>query len=58
MISRGPEWHRWASHIHAPGPIINDQFGTADPWRDLVRIHFAEYNCAGLMRFHTVLAVE
>lgn len=32
MISCGSVWHRWEPHIHAPGTILNDQFGTADPW--------------------------
>ncbi|NCA72025.1 MAG: ATP-binding protein [Sphingobacteriia bacterium] len=32
MISRGSEWHRWEPHIHAPGTILNNQFGGADPW--------------------------
>lgn len=32
MISRGSEWHRWEPQIHAPGTILNDQFGAADPW--------------------------
>ncbi len=32
MINRGSEWHRWEPHIHAPGTILNNQFGTADPW--------------------------
>ncbi|TAY32395.1 ATP-binding protein [Rhizobium leguminosarum] len=32
MISRGSEWHRWEPHIHAPGTVLNNQFGTADPW--------------------------
>lgn len=32
MISRGSEWHRWEPHIHAPGTILNNQFGTDDPW--------------------------
>src|SRR3546814_1721334 len=32
MISRGSEWHRWEPHIHAPGTILNDQFGSGDPW--------------------------
>lgn len=32
MISRGSEWHRWEPHIHAPGTVLNDQFGGADPW--------------------------
>ena len=32
MISRGSEWHRWEPHIHAPGTILNDQFGAVDPW--------------------------
>jgi hypothetical protein len=31
-ISRGSEWHRWDPHIHAPGTILNDQFGSIDPW--------------------------
>jgi hypothetical protein len=32
MISRGSEWHRWDPHIHAPGTLLNDQFGLNDPW--------------------------
>ena len=32
MIGRGSEWHRWEPHIHAPGTILNNQFGSADPW--------------------------
>lgn len=32
MISRGSEWHRWEPHIHAPGTILNSQFGAGDPW--------------------------
>ncbi|MER9489665.1 AAA family ATPase [Mesorhizobium sp. M0563] len=31
-ISRGSEWHRWEPHIHAPGTILNNQFGATDPW--------------------------
>lgn len=30
-ISRGSEWHRWDPHIHAPGTLLNDQFGSNDP---------------------------
>lgn len=32
MITRGSEWHRWEPHIHAPGTILNNQFGAAAPW--------------------------
>ena len=32
MISRGSEWHRWEPHIHAPGTILNNQYGSVDPW--------------------------
>jgi len=32
MISRGSEWHRWEPHIHAPGTVLNNQFGSSDPW--------------------------
>ncbi|MEH7876606.1 AAA family ATPase [Rhizobium laguerreae] len=32
MISRGSEWHRWEPHIHAPGTILNNQFGANAPW--------------------------
>ncbi len=32
LISRGSEWHRWEPHIHAPGTILNNQFGATDPW--------------------------
>ncbi len=32
MISCGSEWHRWEPHIHAPGTVLNNQFGSSDPW--------------------------
>jgi len=32
MISRGSEWHRWEPHIHAPGTVLNNQFGATGPW--------------------------
>ncbi|MCW8277837.1 ATP-binding protein [Pseudomonas sp. PCH199] len=32
MISRGSEWHRWEPHIHAPGTVLNNQFGSDNPW--------------------------
>lgn len=32
MISRGSEWRRWEPHIHAPGTVLNNQFGSIDPW--------------------------
>jgi hypothetical protein len=31
LINRGSEWRRWEPHIHAPGTILNNQFGV-DPW--------------------------
>ncbi|GLH32786.1 DNA repair ATPase [Pseudomonas sp. BR1R-5] len=34
MASRGSEWHRWEPHIHAPGTVLNNQFGSSDPWSD------------------------
>jgi hypothetical protein len=34
--SQGSRWHRWDPHIHAPGTILNDQFGGADPWQDFL----------------------
>lgn len=30
MMNRGSEWRRWEPHIHAPGTVLNDQFGGAD----------------------------
>lgn len=32
MISRGSEWRRWDPHIHTPGTVLNDQFGSDMPW--------------------------
>ena len=32
MLSRGSEWRRWEPHIHAPGTVLNNQFGGSDPW--------------------------
>lgn len=32
MINRGSEWKRWEPHIHAPGTVLNDQFGEKNAW--------------------------
>lgn len=32
MLSRGSQWNRWDPHIHTPGTVLNDQFGSSDPW--------------------------
>ena len=32
MVNRGSEWRRWEPHIHAPGTILNNQFGGAAAW--------------------------
>jgi hypothetical protein len=32
MIGRGSEWRRWEPHIHAPGTVLNNQFGGGAPW--------------------------
>jgi hypothetical protein len=34
MVNRGSEWRRWEPHIHAPGTVLNDQFGGGDPWKN------------------------
>lgn len=32
IVSRGSEWRRWEPHIHAPGTVLNNQFGGASAW--------------------------
>ena len=32
MIGRGSEWRRWEPHIHAPGTVLNNQFGGGTAW--------------------------
>jgi predicted ATPase len=32
MTNRGSEWHRWEPHIHSPGTLLNNQFGSGNPW--------------------------
>ncbi|MBZ7921537.1 AAA family ATPase [Ensifer adhaerens] len=34
MIGRGSEWRRWEPHIHAPGTVLNNQFGGGSPWEN------------------------
>ncbi|TDV37992.1 putative AbiEii toxin of type IV toxin-antitoxin system [Paraburkholderia caballeronis] len=31
-MNRGSEWKRWEPHIHAPGTVLNNQFGGDNPW--------------------------
>ncbi|NJC30113.1 hypothetical protein GGR79_001580 [Xanthomonas arboricola] len=32
-MERGSEWRRWDPHVHTPGTVLNDQFGTGS-WND------------------------
>lgn len=32
MINRGSQWKRWEPHIHAPGTVLNNQFGGTQAW--------------------------
>lgn len=32
ILTSGSSWCRWDPHIHAPGTVLNDQFGAQDPW--------------------------
>ena len=34
MMNRGSEWRRWEPHLHAPGTVMNDQFGGPNAWLD------------------------
>ena len=34
MLNRGSEWRRWEPHIHAPGTVMNNQFGGPTAWHD------------------------
>jgi hypothetical protein len=34
MLNRGSEWRRWEPHIHAPGTVMNNQFGGPAAWHD------------------------
>jgi hypothetical protein len=34
MMNRGSEWRRWEPHIHAPGTVVNNQFGGPNAWHD------------------------
>ncbi|WP_445428294.1 TrlF family AAA-like ATPase [Alishewanella sp. HL-SH05] len=36
MINRGSEWRRWEPHIHAPGTVMNNQFGGETAWDDYI----------------------
>ncbi len=41
MLTRGSEWRRWEPHIHAPGTVLNDQFGPDDWDQYLVALETA-----------------
>ena len=33
-MNHGSEWRRWEPHIHAPGTVMNNQFGGPNAWHD------------------------
>jgi hypothetical protein len=38
MMNRGSEWRRWEPHIHAPGTVMNNQFGGPNAWHDYLTV--------------------
>src|ERR1700688_5294409 len=38
MLNRGSEWWRWEPHIHAPGTVLNNQFGGSDAWTNYLTL--------------------
>ncbi len=36
VITKGSEWRRWEPHVHAPGTVLNNQFGSVDPWESYI----------------------
>jgi hypothetical protein len=35
-FSDGARWHRWDPHLHAPGTLLNDQFGGIGAWESFL----------------------
>jgi energy-coupling factor transporter ATP-binding protein EcfA2 len=33
---QGSMWNRWDPHIHAPGTVLANRYGGADPWKDFL----------------------
>jgi hypothetical protein len=37
-MNRGSEWRKWEPHIHAPGTVMNNQFGGPNAWHDFAMV--------------------
>ena len=37
MLNSGSRWLRWDPHVHAPGTILNDQFGGDNAWDNYLK---------------------
>jgi hypothetical protein len=37
-MNRGSEWRRWEPHVHAPGTVMNNQFGGPNAWHDFAMV--------------------
>ena len=35
-LSKGSLWRRWDPHIHAPGTVLNNQFGGEKAWEEYI----------------------
>jgi hypothetical protein len=58
---QGAKWHRWDPHIHAPGTVLNDQYGSADPWEQfLTRIEASDppIRALGITDYYSLDAYE
>jgi hypothetical protein len=60
-FSSGSYWHRWDPHLHAPGTLLNDQFGGTDEWNDyLTRLEQAQppIEAIGVTDYYTLASYE
>src|SRR5947209_8614814 len=39
MLLKGSEWRRWDLHVHTPGTVLNDQFGSLPEYLSVVEAH-------------------
>ncbi len=57
----GSHWHRWDPHVHAPGTLLNDQFGGSDAWNQyLTKLEQAQpvIEAIGATDYYTLATYE
>jgi len=59
-MERGSEWRRWDPHVHTPGTVLNDQFGSGswDDYLDALEASSPPIDALGITNYYLLDSYE